>query len=70
MSQIFSDTMKTKGWKALYEGMAHKLIHSSLTYAIIFSTKEKFVRYSFAFLLFLIAKNETKFKEAAQKQAQ
>eukprot|EP01084_Bolivina_argentea_P231615 390545_1 len=42
MSDIFESTMREKGIFGLYKGLGPKLVHSSLSNAIVFSSKEKF----------------------------
>jgi len=60
MSQILSSTIKSKGFLGMYEGLLAKVLHASLTYAILFSCKEKFSYYTFVFMLYFINKQKLK----------
>ena len=54
MSDIFETTIREQGWRGLYSGLRPKLVHASLTNAIMFVAKEKFVVYTFAMMLYLV----------------
>ena len=67
MSDIFNSTIKEKGIFGLYSGLGPKLIHASLTNAITFASKEKFVIYTFAMMLYLQNKfNQKKLQKMTQ----
>merc|ERR1712141_278009 len=54
MTDIFQNTIEEKGMLGLYSGLGPKLVHTSLTNAIMFVAKERFVVYTFALMLYLV----------------
>eukprot|EP00486_Rosalina_sp_Unknown_P005613 CAMPEP_0201572218 /NCGR_PEP_ID=MMETSP0190_2-20130828/15361_1 /ASSEMBLY_ACC=CAM_ASM_000263 /TAXON_ID=37353 /ORGANISM="Rosalina sp." /LENGTH=181 /DNA_ID=CAMNT_0047997703 /DNA_START=622 /DNA_END=1167 /DNA_ORIENTATION=- len=70
MSDIFSSTIKEKGIFGLYAGLGSKIIHASLSNAIVFASKEKFVIYTFGMMLYLQSKfSEKKVQKMTQNVA-
>jgi len=68
MSDIFASTIKERGIFGLYSGLGPKLVHASLQNAIIFTSKEKFVLYTFAMMVYLSGKvnDERKLQKMTQ----
>ena len=58
MSDVFMNTYKDEGVQGFYHGMSTKLIDASLTYAFLYSSKEKFVLYILIIMNFMAKKNK------------
>lgn len=70
MTDIFSSTIQEKGIFGLYAGLGPKIVHASLSNAIVFASKEKFVLYTFAMMIYLQGKvGDKKLQKMTQKVA-